>query len=277
MKKNSPKKNTHDKKCLAFMKKHKKLLIIVTAVVLVIISVLFVSLMGKGSGEDICSKAINDNDYRTFYNQACATKGHPKDEFIRACEKSGKKFYDDPNSSSDECVSEEEYNNRVANDDKAKEEKEKKKAECEANEGKWDGYSCKNKEQLEAEAKAAEEKKKQEEAKKDEEETKTNESSSEQTTNTTESSSSSSHAESTQDNGESLPSDIDPYDIKALCERALKEKHYSGSISVTNHYAMGYPPYIYVIVGTMSGWQVQCQANWQTWTVKSLTVNGKQI
>ena len=152
------------------MKKHKKLLIIVTAVVLVIISVLFVSLMGKGSGEDICSKAINNNDYRTFYNQACATKGHPKDEFIKACEKSGKKFYDDPNSSSDECVSEEEYDNRVANDNKAKEEKEKKKAECEANEGKWDGYSCKNKEQLEAEAKAAEEKKKQEEAKKDEEE-----------------------------------------------------------------------------------------------------------
>ena len=89
---------------------------------------------------------------------------------------------------------------------------------------------------------------------------------------------SSSSSSSSQSDGESLPDDIDPYDIKALCERTLKSVGYSNSISVTNHYAMGYPPYIYVIVGTLKGKDaVQCQANWSSWTVKSLTINGQKV
>lgn len=92
-----------------------------------------------------------------------------------------------------------------------------------------------------------------------------------------------------QDNGESLPDDISPYDIKALCERGFESIGYTNAdISMTNQYAMGYPPYIYVVVGTLSvrsGWtssrqqvgRIQCQANWDTWTIKSLWVNGNQV
>ena len=92
-----------------------------------------------------------------------------------------------------------------------------------------------------------------------------------------------------QDNGEELPDDISPYDIKALCERGFESMGYTNaSIKMTNQYAMGYPPYIYVIVGTLSTkagitssrqqvGTIQCQANWNSWTIKHLTVNGTQI
>lgn len=92
-----------------------------------------------------------------------------------------------------------------------------------------------------------------------------------------------------QDNGEELPDDISPYDIKALCERGFESLGYTNaSISMTNQYPMGYPPYIYVIVGTLSTkagitssrqqvGRIQCQANWNTWTIKSLTINGTQV
>lgn len=92
-----------------------------------------------------------------------------------------------------------------------------------------------------------------------------------------------------QDNGEELPDDISPYDIKALCERGFESMGYTNaSIRMTNQYAMGYPPYIYVIVGTLSTkagitssrqqvGTIQCQANWNSWTIKHLTVNGTQI
>ena len=92
-----------------------------------------------------------------------------------------------------------------------------------------------------------------------------------------------------QDSGEELPDDISPYDIKALCERGFESMGYTNaSIRMTNQYAMGYPPYIYVIVGTLSTkagitssrqqvGTIQCQANWNSWTIKHLTVNGTQI
>jgi len=79
-----------------------------------------------------------------------------------------------------------------------------------------------------------------------------------------------------QDNGEELPDDISPYDIKALCERGFESLGYTNaSISMTNQYPMGTPPYIYVIVGTLSTkagitssrqqvGRIQCQANWDT-------------
>ena len=120
----------------------------------------------------------------------------------------------------------------------------------------------KKKSEEERKAKEEADKKAEEEAKKAEEKSK----------------SESSSGSSSQSDGESLPDDIDPYDIKALCERTLKSVGYSNSISVTNHYAMGYPPYIYVIVGTLKGKDtVQCQANWSSWTVKSLTINGQKV
>lgn len=92
-----------------------------------------------------------------------------------------------------------------------------------------------------------------------------------------------------QDNGEQLPDDISPYDINALCERGFEALGYSNAnIKITNSYSMGYPPYIYVIVGTLSTkkgitssrqqvGKIQCQANWQTWTIKSLFIDGVQV
>ncbi|MBR2543042.1 hypothetical protein IKF03_00330 [Candidatus Saccharibacteria bacterium] len=139
------------------------------------IMLLVVFLLALGSGgnkaddvEETCRKAIEEGDYSTFYREACSggRSKYTKDDFISACEGSGKKFYDNPNSSSDECLSESEYNSRVEADKKAEEEKQRKKAECEASDGKWDGYSCKSKEELEAEKKAEEERKAKEEAEK---------------------------------------------------------------------------------------------------------------
>ena len=92
-----------------------------------------------------------------------------------------------------------------------------------------------------------------------------------------------------QDSGEELPDSISPYDIQALCERGFESLGYTNAnIKLTNQYAMGYPPYIYVVVGTLSTkagitssrkqvGTIQCQANWQTWTIKSLTINGTQV
>lgn len=147
------------------------------------------------------------------------------------------------------------------------------KSKCYANQEEVDEAKRKEAEEeakQEADKKAEEERKAKEEAdKKAEEEAKKAEEKSK---------SESSSGSSSQSDGESLPDDIDPYDIKALCERTLKSVGYSNSISVTNHYAMGYPPYIYVIVGTLKGKDtVQCQANWSSWTVKSLTINGQKV
>ncbi|MBR3233528.1 hypothetical protein IKG12_01530 [Candidatus Saccharibacteria bacterium] len=92
-----------------------------------------------------------------------------------------------------------------------------------------------------------------------------------------------------EDNGEELPDDISPYDVQALCERGFESLGYPNpKISLTNQYAMGYPPYIYVIVGTLSYKEgtrssrvqvgrIQCQANWKTWSIKSITINGQVI
>lgn len=91
------------------------------------------------------------------------------------------------------------------------------------------------------------------------------------------------------DNGETLPSKISPYDLQALCERSFESLGYpNAKISITNHYAMGYPLYTYVIVGNLSQKQgltssrqqvgtSQCQVDWQAWKAKILRVNGKQI
>ena len=157
-------------------KQNKKISIPVAVAIIIAIIIPSVLLTSSNSTGNICQKAIDDLDYRTFYNKACAANnGFTKDDFIHACENSGKKFYD--KSSQDGCISEEEYNNKVAADKAAEEEKARKKTECEAAEGKWNGYSCKSKEELEAEAKAkaekeAEEMKKKEEAAKAAEEKK---------------------------------------------------------------------------------------------------------
>lgn len=90
------------------------------------------------------------------------------------------------------------------------------------------------------------------------------------------------------DSGEKLPADISPYDIKALCERGFESLGYNdASILMSNNYPMGYPEYIYVVVGTLSAryggsakqnfGTIQCQANWSSWSIKSLMMNGQFI
>ena len=87
----------------------------------------------------------------------------------------------------------------------------------------------------------------------------------------------------TVDDGRELPSDISFYDIRELCERGFREAGKRGAnISITNHYAMGYPLYTYVIVGKLSSGSQQlglsqCQVDWKTWSVKSLMIDGQQL
>lgn len=138
--------------------------------------------------------------------------------------------------------------------------------------------------QEEADKKAAEEK-----AKAEQEEKAKQEAESQKTEETPTPAPAQEQTTTKQDNGEELPDDISPYDIKALCERGFESLGYTNaSISMTNQYPMGYPPYIYVIVGTLSTkagitssrqqvGRIQCQANWNTWTIKSLTINGAQV
>ena len=138
--------------------------------------------------------------------------------------------------------------------------------------------------QEEADKKAAEEK-----AKAEQEEKAKQEAESQKTEETSTPAPTQEQTTTKQDNGEELPDDISPYDIKALCERGFESLGYTNaSISMTNQYPMGYPPYIYVIVGTLSTkagitssrqqvGRIQCQANWSTWTIKSLTINGTQV
>ncbi|MBF1015502.1 MAG: hypothetical protein HXK96_01645 [Candidatus Nanogingivalaceae bacterium] len=89
--------------------------------------------------------------------------------------------------------------------------------------------------------------------------------------------------------GETLPESVLPEDIVALCERDIENIGFKrANIKVTNHYAMGFPKYTYVIVGELSKKEktfghrevvgtVQCQANWNNWSVVAVRVNGVQI
>lgn len=89
--------------------------------------------------------------------------------------------------------------------------------------------------------------------------------------------------------GETLPKSVLPEDIAALCERDIENIGFKrANIKVTNHYAMGFPKYTYVIVGELSKKEklfghrevvgtVQCQANWNNWSVIAVRINGDQI
>lgn len=94
---------------------------------------------------------------------------------------------------------------------------------------------------------------------------------------------------SVQENGQELPSNILPEEIVALCEREIEDLGYKrASIDATNKYAMGIPENIYVVVGNLSKKEklfgereqlgtVQCQVNWKTWSLNSVTLNGIKI
>ena len=80
-----------------------------------------------------------------------------------------------------------------------------------------------------------------------------------------------------------------PEDIISLCEREIEDLGYkNASIDVSNQYAMGIPENIYVVVGKLSRKEklfgpreqigtVQCQANWKTWSLESVTINGIKL
>ncbi|MFZ2275877.1 MAG: hypothetical protein WAV68_02820 [Candidatus Nanogingivalis sp.] len=92
-----------------------------------------------------------------------------------------------------------------------------------------------------------------------------------------------------QNSGQELPSDILPEDIISLCEREIEDLGYkNASIDVSNQYAMGIPENIYVVVGKLSKKEklfgsreqigtIQCQANWKTWSLESVTINGIKL
>lgn len=113
-------KDNPSKKLLERIKQHKWLAILIAAVLLIVLVMLPI-LCFKGEGGDVCSRALEEGDYSTFYREACPINSkYSKDDFIKACEESGKKFYNNPSSSSDECVSEDRYN-ELTNADNHKE------------------------------------------------------------------------------------------------------------------------------------------------------------
>ena len=116
----------------------------------------------------------------------------------------------------------------------------------------------------EEERKRQEEQRKTEEQKKQEEETKQ----SQPTTNST----------TTYPSGVSSTDELEPGEVKSLCNRTIKSSGLPEIKSITNGYPMGYPEEIFVLVGTTKdGQQVQCQINWQTWAVKSIRLNGALV
>jgi len=86
------------------------------------------------------------------------------------------------------------------------------------------------------------------------------------------------NSSTTYSSGASSTDELEPGEVKSLCNRTMKSLGLPEIKTVTNGYPMGYPEEIFVLVGTTKdGRQVQCQINWQNWTVKSIRLNGALV